>query len=83
MQLNHVLLTYKVNARTNALVNVRPVIRYKKWWWRFIPNKRRELKVMQALLEYYYSQGNFQHKCSEYIKDALLYGIEPIYEGLE
>lgn len=66
----------------NVLVNLTPTIRYTKWWWKFVPKKRQELKIMQALLDYYFSKEDFQHKYNEYVKDTLLYGGEPRHERL-
>lgn len=56
---------------------MKPIVQYKKWWHRFIPSKRRQLKIMQALIDHMASKPDFQEKVNKYVTDYLVYGIEP------
>lgn len=58
---------------------MRAIISYKKWWWKFIPKKRRELKIMQAIMDHITAKPEFERKFKEKIRDHLIYGL-PIEE---
>lgn len=57
-------------------------IKYKKWWHKFIPSKRRELKIMQALLDHMTSKPEFQKKVNDRVRNQLLYGTDTAPEDL-
>lgn len=57
---------------------MRVVISYNKWWWKLRPKKRRELKIMQAIMDYTTAKPEIE-KNQRKMRDHLIYGL-PIEE---
>lgn len=55
---------------------MRAIIKYRKWWHKFVPAKRRQLKVMQAVMDHITSKPEFQKKVDERVRNQLLYGMD-------
>lgn len=56
-------------------------VKYKKWWWMLIPRKRRELKLMQAIVDH--MAPEIERKASEAVMHELIYGVSPFQEKAE
>lgn len=53
---------------------MRVIIRYKKWWHRFIPKHRKQIKISQFIIDHITEKPEFQQKVKERVTHELLYG---------
>lgn len=58
---------------------MKATISYKKWWWKFIPKKRKELRVMQLIVDHLTSKPEFEKEMKLRMKRHFIYG-EPVEE---
>lgn len=53
---------------------MRATMKYKKWWHRFIPKKRKELKVMQIILDHITEKPEFYDRVIQRVTEEMIYG---------
>ena len=53
---------------------VRVEIGYQRWWHRFIPKKRKELRTQQLIINHIVSKPEFQRKVRERVIHEIVYG---------
>lgn len=58
---------------------MRVIMHHKKWWHRFIPSKRKNLKMMQAIANFYLSKPEVEAEILRKTRNKIIYGNE---EGL-
>jgi hypothetical protein len=50
------------------------VVKHKKWWYRFMPKKRKELRISQLIISHITEKPEFQRKVYEQAAHEMIYG---------
>ncbi len=50
------------------------VLKHKKWWYRFVPKKRREIRVSQLIVSHITEKPEFQRRVYEKVAQEMIHG---------